>query len=59
MTWKALGNSRACRLAAAPKDDPMLYLTLKLWPWIAAAGGVGFLTGWLSCGRGDDDDDTT
>jgi hypothetical protein len=33
----------------------MDYLLIKLWPWMLAALGTGFLTGWLSCSPGDDD----
>ena len=33
----------------------MDYLLIKLWMWIAAAGGIGLVTGWLACGRPDDD----
>ena len=32
----------------------MDYLLFNLWPWIAAAFGIGAATGWLSCSRDDD-----
>ena len=27
----------------------MDYLFFKLWYWVLLAGGIGFVTGWLSC----------
>ncbi len=27
----------------------MAYLIFKLWPWLLAAGAIGFATGWLAC----------
>ena len=33
----------------------MDYLLIKLWMWVAAAGALGLVTGWLSCRHTDDD----
>lgn len=32
----------------------MDYLLIKLWYWVLFALAIGFVTGWLSCGRADD-----
>jgi hypothetical protein len=32
----------------------MDYLFLKLWYWVLLAGGIGFVTGWLSCSPRDE-----
>lgn len=32
----------------------MGYLLFKLWYWVLLALVIGFVTGWLSCGRADD-----
>ena len=29
----------------------MDYLLFKLWYWVLMALAIGFVTGWLSCGR--------
>jgi hypothetical protein len=31
----------------------MTYLLISLWPWVAAAFGIGVLTGWVSCSRSE------
>jgi hypothetical protein len=41
-----------CRHIAAAqplRKATMDYLFVKLWYWVLLAGGIGFVTGWLSC----------
>lgn len=33
----------------------MDYLLIKLWPWMIGALAIGFMTGWLSCSRDEDE----
>ena len=32
----------------------MDYLLIKLWYWVLMALAIGFVTGWLSCGKQDE-----